>query len=103
MHLQVLFDIAGSVGAAAVLFFATVTWRRLRRLWLLLDDWHGEPPRPGVPARPGVMVRLASIEAELYPNGGTSLKDLVVATAGEVQVLRHEVALITGGTDDHLG
>ena len=29
-----------------------------------LRDWNGEPPRKGVPARPGVMERLASLETQ---------------------------------------
>lgn len=41
------------------------------------DDWFGEPERPGVPGRPGVMVRLATIEDQLHPNHGTSLRDAV--------------------------
>ncbi|WP_345486046.1 hypothetical protein, partial [Planotetraspora phitsanulokensis] len=36
------------------------------------DDWVGVEERPGVPGRPGVMVRLASIEEQLHANHGTS-------------------------------
>ncbi|MEU8035721.1 hypothetical protein [Streptosporangium sp. NPDC049078] len=43
----------------------------------ILDDWRGEPGRPGVPARPGVMARLEAIEAQLKPNGGHSTRDVV--------------------------
>ncbi len=47
--------------------FAAVVWRPVRRatrkVGLILDDWAGEAGRPGVPARPGVMERLATIEA----------------------------------------
>jgi hypothetical protein len=28
----------------------------------VFSDWQGEPARPGVPERPGVMVRLAAVE-----------------------------------------
>jgi hypothetical protein len=43
----------------------------------LRDDLLGEPARQGVPARPGVMERMARIEGELTFNGGKSLKDTV--------------------------
>lgn len=49
-----------------------------------MDDWYGEPERPGVPARPGVMERVSGIETrlngvvhELHPNDGGSLRDAV--------------------------
>lgn len=60
-------------------------WRQvIRPLSLMLQDWHGSPPRPGVPARPGVMVRLERLEAELTPNGGKSVKDRVEKIAKTV-------------------
>ncbi|MGW6391240.1 hypothetical protein ACWFR1_12225 [Streptomyces sp. NPDC055103] len=68
-----------------------VGWRGLRALLHLgrkfnnfMDDWAGEPERPGVPARPGVMERMSGMEErltrfehELYPNSGGSLRDAV--------------------------
>lgn len=60
----------------------TVVGGLLRKLWPLLkklsdflDDVAGEPARPGVPARPGLMERVQSIEHELFPNSGKSLRD----------------------------
>lgn len=56
----------------------------LRPLWLpiwhlfkgtqeFLDDWNGEPARPGVAARPGAMARLAQLEK----NSGSTMVDKV--------------------------
>ena len=50
------------------------TWKKLADF---LEDWNGEPARPGRPARLGVPERLARIEAQLWPNGGSSLHDKV--------------------------
>lgn len=53
----------------AVVGFAIWAWRvgyKLRKLSEplsnFLRDWNGEPARPGVPERPGVMARIARIE-----------------------------------------
>ncbi|MER6976248.1 hypothetical protein ABT317_04155 [Streptomyces carpinensis] len=79
-------------GAISVLGgVGTVAWRIVRasshlggRAAQFFDDWYGEEGRPGLPARPGVMERVAGIEDrltrvehELYPNSGGSLRDAV--------------------------
>ncbi|MFD3978235.1 hypothetical protein ACFWR6_06580 [Streptomyces griseus] len=70
---------------------ATVLWRLGRgmaqtwqRLDQFIEDWYGEEARPGVPARPGVLERVAGMELrlgrmehELHPNAGGSLRDAV--------------------------
>lgn len=75
-----------AVGAAlGLLYRATRGVRQLAaRLGTLADDWSGEPARAGVPARPGVMARLSaiedrlgSVEHELHPNSGGSLRDAI--------------------------
>ncbi|MFC3996431.1 hypothetical protein ACFOVU_10920 [Nocardiopsis sediminis] len=61
------------IGAAAVVtavgVLARPVWRTagflvslLRKAGRFLDDWAGEPERPGVEARPGVMERLRTLE-----------------------------------------
>lgn len=47
----------------------------LKKLGNFLDDVGGEPARPGVPARAGLMERVQRIEHELFPNSGKSLRD----------------------------
>ncbi|MEW2633328.1 hypothetical protein AB0903_17150 [Streptomyces sp. NPDC048389] len=79
-------------GAVTILAGAgTVAWRVVRggirlghRVDHFIDDWYGEPSRPGIPARPGVLERVGAIEDrlgrvehELYPNSGGSLRDAV--------------------------
>lgn len=57
------------------------TWRKIGHF---LDDWQGEPARPGHPHRPGILERLEALESDLTavkaqvsPNGGGSLLDKV--------------------------
>jgi hypothetical protein len=76
-------------------------WRILRRAAHFFDDYFGEPARDGVDAKPGVMSRLASVEtliaqvhAETRPNHGTSLRDVVAATAADVADIKREQAVV---------
>lgn len=69
-------------------FFAAIA-RGVHRVHDFLDDWNGEPARPGKDAEPGVMERLQVLEDkqdeqgdliddmhhELKPNGGSSMND----------------------------
>ncbi len=66
--------------------------RGLRRVGHLVDDLAGEPSRRGVPARPGVMERIAEVETkvetvrkEVTPNQGNSAHDQLSA---EIQAAR---------------
>lgn len=64
-------------------------WRKwagpfIRKIGYFLDDWNGEPARPGFDGRPSVPVRLEAIEREqrrvsheVQTNSGSSLKDAV--------------------------
>lgn len=60
------------VALAAIGVVGRKLWRIFRRIDHFMDDWFGEPARPGVAARPGVMERLCSVERQLTPNGGNS-------------------------------
>lgn len=80
-----------SVAAVAAATGLGLLWRMTRgvrrivgRVDEFVDDWNGTVSRPGVPGRPGVMARLdgieerlGSVEHELHPNSGTSLRDAV--------------------------
>jgi hypothetical protein len=61
-----------SVAAAAVAGLGTLLWRLLRAVLRIADrvdeaweDWSGSDARPGIPARPGVMVRLSDHDEQL--------------------------------------
>jgi hypothetical protein len=78
-------------------WFGRQAWRLLLRTQDFLDDWAGHPERKGVPAKPGVMERLQTVEhivtqvrVELYPNGGGSLRDVVHRTAADVAEIKSE-------------
>ena len=73
-----------AAGVAGVVYIARPIVRAVRGLLDFLGDWKGEPARAGVPARPGVMERLDSLEQDLkavktqvHPNGGTSMRDVI--------------------------
>lgn len=76
-------------------------WRILRRVGHFLDDYAGEPARDGMPAKPGLMARLGSVEeqlkhvvAETSPNHGRSIRDLVIKTASDVTDIKTEQAAV---------
>ena len=68
------------VAAVAIRFAAKMFGPTVKKVLNFLDDWNGEPARPGVPARLGVMARLDEMHHELHPNHGSSLADAVNRT-----------------------
>lgn len=96
MTLQVLAYIA-AVGAALA---ALTKWVILpiatfvRRIVQFLEDWFGEPARPGFEERPGVMQRLANVEhssqrAEFHLGNGNPqpMRQIVEGTATRLEDL----------------
>ena len=65
------------VGSGAIATAGHFARKFTRKVDTFLADWNGEPARPGVPEKRGVMVRLEAIEAELSYNSGATLKDAV--------------------------
>lgn len=72
-------------------------WRLLRRLGEFLDDWRGEDARPGVPRRPGVPERverierrLGTVEAEMKPDHGASMRDAVDRVERSISAHLHD-------------
>lgn len=79
-----------SVAVTAILGLAALVWRVLRAVLRIADlmdeaweDWSGSDGRPGVPARPGVMVRLGQHDERLADH--------------EVRIARVEGQLPDGG------
>jgi hypothetical protein len=70
---------AGVAALCGALFavgrLARWVWHTARKLGHLVDDLTGEPERDGHPARPSLMARVGKLEAEMRPNGGSSIKD----------------------------
>lgn len=84
---------------ALLLWLGRHMWRLFRRTVHFLDDFFGQPERDGLPAVPGLMARLGSVEkltadiaAELHPNSGHSLRDVVHRTASDVADIKSEQA-----------
>lgn len=104
MNLTDALTIGGPIGiAVAVLIVLGYVWKKLhpviRKVEQFSEDWFGEPARPGVAARPGVMERIAKLNAELHPNGGSSLRDAVDRTEVGLGALRNEVAEVKGAQE----
>lgn len=62
--IDVVIASAAVVSALTAVLFrpARSLWRLFRRVDAFLEDWNGEPARPGREKQPGVMERLEVIE-----------------------------------------
>lgn len=56
-------SIFGSFVGGILVWFGRKAWKGVRRWTRFLDNYEGTPEAPGIPARPGVMQRLQTIEA----------------------------------------
>lgn len=108
--------IIGSLGAGSIALVGGISWvvRKFHgfnsRFDEFMEDWNGADARPGVPHRPGVMERLSqqddalrnindrlvSVEAEVNPNSGKSMKDIVHRVDGNLKHIRDVVDGIDG-------
>lgn len=76
-------------------------WKVLRRVSHFLDDYNGQPARDGMPARPGFMARLTTLEVliqhvvdETKPNHGSSLRDSLNRLERDVGEIKTEQAAV---------
>lgn len=93
---------------------ARFTWRLFRRTNHFLDDYFGEAARDGLPARPGIMARLKSVEdgvghvaselakvsKETMPNNGKSIHDVLARTEQSVDETRAEQTSMRARVDE---
>jgi hypothetical protein len=95
-----LITLVGAVGVWA----ARHALQTMTRVIRFLDDYSGDPGIPGVrPAQPGVMQRLAALEAgmqdvrdQVHLNSGHSMRDTVQRTEEMVAQLQTTVDDLAG-------
>jgi hypothetical protein len=75
-QLEVIIGVLGPIGAGCVYLLAKVSgpWGRFLDM---LEDWHGEQPRPGYEGRPGVMVRLDILEKRALAHTDAEIEEIV--------------------------
>lgn len=83
--------VLGGGGLGAMLMFVRKFTRKIDQFFA---DWNGEPSRPGVPEKRGVLVRLDAIEAEINYNHGHSIKDAVHRIDDNVRALTESFQVV---------
>lgn len=91
--------------AAIVLAVGVIAkaWPLVKKLSNFLDDVMGEPARPGVPARLGLMERVMRVEHELFPNSGKSLRDQTNRMEQKLDADNARIAALTQRLDQIVG
>lgn len=90
------------VGIVMVWGLIKKVWPLLKKLGDFLDDVAGEPERPGVPARAGLMERVQRIEHELFPNSGKSMRDQIDRIEEKVNSDDERIGSLADKLDQHL-
>lgn len=93
--------VADVVGFVLILVALYVILRKVfpvsGRLVHLIDDLAGEAARPGVPARPGLMERVASVELAVR-----EVREKVVVVDGRLDVVEFATAQLLPNNGSHL-
>lgn len=99
-QLETIVAILGPIGAGSIYILAKVSgpWKRFE---YMLDDWHGDKPRPGVTPRPGVMVRLAQLETRGEQT--TETIDTLQNRDNEISGSVNQLAIDVNQIKEHLG
>lgn len=64
---------------------AVPIWRAIRLFGRFLDEWFGSDDRKPIPVRLAEMEKsVAEVHHQTHPNGGASIKDIVVRTERRV-------------------
>ena len=100
-----VFTLAHIASTGAILTALILLWKVgaglfnvARRFYHFLDDWLGTEARNGREAIPGISQRLDSIEHELHPNSGKSLRD----TVNRIESAANEALTVSRNTHDKL-
>lgn len=99
-QLETIVAILGPIAAGSVYVLAKIQtpWRRFLDM---LEDWHGDGPRPGVPSRPGVMLRLERLE--IHGNETATTIEQLQKTDDETTATVTQLAKDVSEIRQHLG
>ena len=91
--------LAGVAGVGVILVRKWV-WPLLRGVGYFLRDWAGEPVRPGVKAKPGVMEMLSELSSSQQAIAGNQveLEEQHRQLGRQIAEVRHEVTPNSGGS-----